>query len=137
MAAVASGVLVVVNLINAMINLTDPTFTFTNWQYTVIMLGFVVLTIFLNTWGAPILPTLEIVSLVGHLAGWIVTTVALWVLCPRNDSVDVFTSFINNSGWSDMGASLILSQAVIIYCLMGSDSVVHICKYTLLSNFLI
>ena len=125
-AAIASGVFVVVTLIEVMINMTNSEFAFTSWQYTLIMLGFVVITIFLNTWGAPILPMLEIVSLFGHLAGWVLVIVALWVLCPRNSSADVFASFVDNSGWDNMGASLLIIQVFSLYCIMGSDSVVHI-----------
>ena len=122
----ASSVFVVVTLIEVMAEITNADFAFTNWQYTLIMLGFVVVTIFFNTWGAPILPMLETVSLFGHLAGWIVTIVALWVLCPRNAASDVFTSFVNSSGWENMGASLLITQVSVIYCNLGSDSVVHI-----------
>lgn len=128
MGAVASGIFIVVSLIEVMINVPDAAFAFTNWQFTLIMLGFIVITIFLNTWGAPILPMLETFSLFGHLGGWLLVIVALWILCPRNSAADVFTSVVNNSGWDNTGASLLLSQIFVLYCIMGSDSVVHICK---------
>jgi choline transport protein len=129
LASVASSVYVVVTLIEVMIDIFNESFSFTSWQYTLMMIAFTVLTIFLNTWGAPVLPMLETVSLIFHLAGWIVTIVALLVLCPKNSSVDVFTTFSNDSGWPNTGASLLITQVTILYCNLGSDSVVHICRF--------
>ena len=142
LASVASSVFVVTTQIQAMIEVTNPDYAFTSWQYTLIMLAFVVITIMFNTWGAGVLPTLEIVSLVGHIAGFIITIVPLLVLCPKNTAYEVFVDFENDSGYS-MGAAYLLSQVTIIYCVsnhdslyklflltcrknLGSDSVVHI-----------
>ncbi|KAF2471723.1 amino acid transporter, partial [Lindgomyces ingoldianus] len=126
LASVSSSTFVVTTLVEAMIDITEPDFAFPNWQYTLIMLAFLVLTIFLNTWGARSLPMLETVSLFAHLGGWVVTFVALWVMCPRNSASDVFLNVVNNGGWSNVGTSCLISQVTVIYCNLGSDSIVHI-----------
>lgn len=125
LASVASSVFVVTTQIEAMINVTKPDYAFTNWQYTLIMIAFVVITIVFNTWGAKALPALETASLVGHLAGFIVVIVPLWVLCPKNSAHDVFVDFEANGGWS-IGPAYLVSQVTVMYCNLGSDSVVHI-----------
>jgi len=126
LASVASSTYVVTTQIEAMIEVYAPDFTFTSWQYTLLMWAFCLITIVFNTYAAGVLPTLEIISLVGHLLGFIVNLVPLLVLCPKNSAYDVFVRFENSSGYSSNGAAFLISQVTIIYCNLGSDSVVHI-----------
>jgi choline transport protein len=102
-ASVASSVFVVTTMIEALIEVTSPDFGFPNWQYTLIMLGILFITIFFNTWGAPYLPLIETISLYGHLGGFLVVLIPLWVMCPKNSASDVFTSVVNSGGWSSKG----------------------------------
>jgi choline transport protein len=53
LASCASSVFVCSTLIEVLIEITDTEFVFPNWQYTLISIAFMVLTIFFNTWGAP------------------------------------------------------------------------------------
>jgi choline transport protein len=119
LASVVSSTFVVTTLVEVMIDIYKPDFGFPNWQYTLIMLAFLVLTIFMNTWGAKVLPMLETISLVGHIAGFVVFFVALWVLCPRNSAHDVFVHVVNNGGWSNTGTSCLISQVTVMYCNLG------------------
>ncbi|TLD34554.1 amino acid transporter-like protein [Venturia nashicola] len=73
-ASVASSVFVCTTMIEAIIEFGEPEFAFPNWQYTLIMIAFLVLTIFFNTWGAPYLPFVETLSLYGHLGGFLVAS---------------------------------------------------------------
>ena len=114
-----SGVFVVTTLVETMINVTNPDFAFPNWQYTLIMLAFLVLTIFLNTWGARTLPMLETVSLFGHIGGFIIVLISLWVLAPKNSAHAVFTEVRNNGGWSNTGTSCLVAQVTVLYCNLG------------------
>ena len=125
LASVASSVYVVTTQIEAMIDVTMPDYAFSNWQYFLLMLAFIAITIVFNTYGAGVLPMLETVSLFGHLAGFIVVLVPLWVLCPKNSAHEVFVDFQTNAGWSP-GPAYLISQVTVIYCNLGSDSVVHI-----------
>lgn len=143
---VASGVFVVTTLIESMINVTNSSFAFLNWQYTLIMLAFLASTIIVNTLGAKVLPMLETISLFGHIGGFIVILIALWVLAPKNSAHAVFAEVINNGGWSNTGTSCLVAQVTVLYCNLGeicvvvakmnsadfcpgSDSAVHICEY--------
>jgi choline transport protein len=102
-ASVASSVFVVTTMVEALIDVTSPDFGFPNWQYTLIMLAFLFITIFFNTWGAPYLPLIETISLYGHLGGFLVVLIPLWVMCPKNSASEVFTSVVNSGGWSSKG----------------------------------
>jgi len=108
-----------------MINVTMPDYAFTSWQYTLLMLAFILTTVFVNTWLAPILPALEAVALVAHVAGFLMIIIPLWVLSPKASASDVFLQFSNESGWS-MGAAVLLCQVNSLYCILGSDTAVHI-----------
>ena len=119
LASVASSVFVVTTLVETMINLTDLSFAFPNWQYTLIMLAFLVLTIFLNTWGAPILPMVETISLFAHIGGFVIFLVPLWVLAPKDSAHAVFAEVVNSSGWSNTGTSCLVAQVTVLYCNLG------------------
>ena len=119
LAGCTGGVFVVTTLVESMIDVTNASFTFSNWQYTLIMLSFLVLTIFLNTWGAKALPMLETISLFGHIGGFVITLVALWVLAPKNPAHAVFAEVVNNAGWSNTGTSCLVAQVTILYCSLG------------------
>lgn len=103
LASVASSVYVLATQIEAIINVTRPDYALTNWQITLIMLAFTLVTIVFNTYGTPIFPQLEIGSLVGHIAGFFVVIIPLWVLCPKNSAHDVFLKFTDESGFNNMG----------------------------------
>ena len=79
----ASGYFIMSTLVEALVEVYYPNWSFTNWQSTLVMIFFLITTIYFNTWGARLLPAIEIVSLVFHLAGFVVTIVPLWVLAPK------------------------------------------------------
>ncbi|KAK5169166.1 uncharacterized protein LTR77_006475 [Saxophila tyrrhenica] len=126
LASVASSVYVCATQIQAIINVTRPDYAFTNWQITLIMLALTAVTIGFNTWGTPFFPQLEIGSLIGHIAGFFVVLIPLWALCEKNTASEVFTSFTDQSGFNNMGAAYLTCQVYVMYCNLGSDSVVHI-----------
>lgn len=129
LASVSSSVFVLTTLIQAIISVTNGDFSFPAWQYTLIMLAFLVVTVGFNTWGARTLPMMETVSLFGHIAGFVITIIPLWIMAPKNTASTVFTDVLNNGGWSNVGTSCLVSQISVMYCNLGSDSAVHICKY--------
>ncbi|EME81434.1 uncharacterized protein MYCFIDRAFT_38444 [Pseudocercospora fijiensis CIRAD86] len=137
LASVASSTYVVTTQIEAMIQVTNPEYAFARWQATLIMIAFTVLTIFFNTWGAPVLPGLEVACLVGHLAGFLVVLIPLWVLCPKNSADDVLLHFEDNSGWGNIGTAYLISQVYVMYCNLGSDSVVHISEEVEDASFIV
>ncbi|KAF2101597.1 amino acid transporter [Rhizodiscina lignyota] len=126
LASTASSVFVCTTLIQSLIEVTNADFVFPNWQYTLIMLAFLAVTIVFNTYLAQVLPMLETISLVGHVLGFFVTLIPLWVMCPKNSANDVFATFVDGGGWGNIGVACLISQTTVLYCNLGSDSVVHI-----------
>ena len=125
-ASQASGPFLVTTLIQVIIQVTQPDFSFPRWQYTLIALAFLTITIGFNTWGAPFLPTLETWSLIGHVMGFIVVIVPMWAMSPKNSAHEVFLEVVNNSGWGSIGGACPINQVSVLYCILGSDTAVHI-----------
>lgn len=156
-ASFASSVFVLATLVEAIIDIRNADFLFSSWQYTLIMIAYLLITIVFNTWGARLLPVIETTSLFGHLAGFLITIIPLWVMAPKNSTRSVFLDVINNGGWSNTGTSCLIAQVSVMYCNLGeslksrivelslvswlikwghigSDSAVHICKYPISSH---
>jgi choline transport protein len=127
LASVTSAMFLSATQIQALINITDSEYAFTSWQYTLLMIGVLLVMIAFNAWGDNILPAIETASLWAHVLGFIITLIPLWVLCSKNSASAVFTEVVNNGGWSNTGAGCLVSQATIMFCILGSDSIVHIC----------
>ncbi|KAH9907150.1 amino acid/polyamine transporter I [Xylariomycetidae sp. FL2044] len=128
LASLASSVYVIAFQVQACLNVTRPDYEFTGWQIVLIMWAILAATVAFNTWGSSFFPQLETMSLIGHVVGFFVVMIPLWVLCEKNSAYDVFLSFSDQSGWDDMGMAYILSQIYVIWCCFGSDSIVHIAE---------
>ena len=127
LASQTSGPFLTMTLIQVMINVTRPDYAFTNWQYTLACLAFIASTVFFNTWAAKTLPLLEAGALWIHLFGFLVVIIPLWVLAPKELCLTMCSlSFVNDSGYSNMGTAVLLNQVYSLYCILGSDTAVHI-----------
>lgn len=130
-ASLAGGTYVLADLIGVCVGLVWDGFAFTAWQLFLVILALLLVTIALNTAGARVLPALEVASLVGHTLGLVVFVGVLWGMCrPLNGARDVFLSWENGSGWADYGAACLLTQVSIIWSMLGSDTIVHICEFS-------
>jgi choline transport protein len=122
LASTASSVFVCTTLVQSLVAITETDFLFPNWQYTLIMLAFLVITIFFNTWGAGSLPSIETMSLFGHLACFFVVTIPVLVMCPKNSAKEVFTSVVDKGGWGNVGTACLVAQVSVLYCNLGTSA---------------
>lgn len=118
LASTASSAFICTTLIQSLAAVKDTDYTFSNWAYTLVTLLFLILTIFFNTLGASSLPMIETISLVGHLAGFCVIIIPVFVMAPKNSGKEVFTSFTTDSGW-DIGTACLITQIPVLYCNLG------------------
>jgi amino acid transporter len=126
LSSIAASYYISATQVQSLVNVYLPELDFTQWQLTLMMTAVAVITILLNTIAAPILPAVEIASLFVHASGFLVITIVLLVLCPKNGAADVFLTFTNDSGYESLGATILTSQVYILFCILGSDSVSHI-----------
>lgn len=128
LSAVSGAVFVCTTLLEAIAQVKNPAYHIPDWQYTLIMLGLLALTVAFNTVWAKAMPMVETVSLFGHLAGFLITVVPIWVMAPKTSPSDVFLEIVNSAGWPNVGISCLVSQVTVLYCILGSDSAVHMGK---------
>ena len=78
------------------------------------------------------LPTIEIGVLFLHLLGFFGVLIPLWVLAPRNSTMNsakmVFTQFEDLGGWPTQGLSFMVGLLTSVYGLLGADSAVHMAE---------
>ncbi|KAF4459990.1 amino acid permease 2 (AAP-2) [Fusarium albosuccineum] len=112
LASFASSCYTIAFQVQACINVTMPDFAFTTWQIALIMWAVIAVTVAFNTWGTAFFPQLETSSLVGHILGFFVVMIPLWVLCDKNSAHDVFLQFTDQSGWNNMDSIAHLAEEV-------------------------
>ena len=120
LASTASSVFVCTTLIQSLAGVKDDTYTFTPWQYTLMMLAFLGITIIFNTTAAGVLPKIETISLFGHLGGFFLVIIPVVVMAPHNSAKDIFTTFASSSGW-DVGTACLITQISVLYCNLGKS----------------
>jgi choline transport protein len=72
-----------------------------------------------------ILPAISVLGGVFNVAGMIAWAAVFLAMAPRNSADFVFTTFINESGWSSKGWVFTLSLYVPMYGMYGTDSTLH------------
>lgn len=130
LASLAGGNYVCAELVQVCVRLAWPGHgPMPSWQLFLVLLALLLVTVVLNTLGARVLPLLEIVSLVGHVLGFVVFVGVLWGRNrPLNTPREAFLGFENGSGWDNYGMACLLTQVSIIWSMLGSDTIVHICE---------
>ena len=125
----ASGYFIMSTLVEALVEIYYPDWGFARWQSTLVMIFFLITTIYFNTWGAKLLPGIEVVSVLFHMAGFVITIVPLWVMAPKNSASDVFGGIVNGGGWSNAGTSFFVGTITILFSNLGPDAAVHIGRF--------
>lgn len=108
----------------AMVALSDPTYTPQGWHGCLFTIGLTTAAIFFNTIIFRQLPLMEGIVVVFHIFGFFAVVVTLWVMGPRGGSETV-TTFSSN-GWSSTGLSCLVGILSPIITLIGADSQCHL-----------
>jgi choline transport protein len=73
-----------------------------------------------NVWGYRVLPMIEKLAMVLHIAFFFVIFIVALVLPPeRKSAAFVFTTFINRSGWKEDGIAWLLGLLTSSYVMVG------------------
>ena len=95
------------------------------WHGTLLTCAVACFSVFFNTFLVKKLPLVEGIVLIIHIFGFFGVLVTLWVLGPRGNAHDVFTTFNNYGGWSSNGLSAIVGILAVMIPLLGADGAVH------------
>lgn len=114
-------------MVQGLIVLNDPTYVFKRWHGTLLYWAFLAMALVINVWGSRILPHVEYVSMVLHVALFIVLLVVICVVSPIKNSADfVFTDFENETGWQNDGIAWCVGMLSSAYVLVGYDGATHL-----------
>lgn len=112
--------------IQALLVLNNPGYVYETWHGTLLTIAVSLFSVFFNTFLARELPMAEGIVLVIHIFSWLGIIVTFWVVSPMADAKTVFTTFQDNGGWGNIGASTIIGITASILPLVGADAAVHI-----------
>jgi len=116
------------NLVQDLITLTHPSFTWTQWQGTLLAIGVVSFAVLINIFAPTRVPLIEGIAVTVRPFGIASILIVLLVLAPKNNAHDAFLHFWNDSGWSSDGQAFMVGVPILALSLLGFDSVVHMCK---------
>ncbi|KAK9425937.1 putative Amino acid permease [Seiridium unicorne] len=99
-----------------------------HYQATLIFWLILIYSAVMNIWGHKLLPTVNLLSAVLHVLGFLAIFITLAVMAPKNDSSFVFVDFMNSSGWSNDGVSWLVGLLSAVYPFLGYDAACHLAE---------
>ncbi|KAF7535331.1 hypothetical protein G7054_g5472 [Neopestalotiopsis clavispora] len=127
-AALASCCYAVSCLTLALVETNNPSYEAQNWHQTLLTIAVAVSATIVNIFLTRKLPLTASIILFLFVLGFIATVVPLWVLVPKNSTIDVFTEFSNFGGWSSTGAACIIGSITSTASFFGVDGVAHMAE---------
>jgi len=115
-------------MIQGLITLDNSDYEPKNWQGTLLAWLVIVVAIFINIVVPGLLPKFEIFILVFHVAGFITIVSLLWVYSPHGTPAFVFTTSLNEGGWSTQGLSYCVGFLGNVATFVGADASVHMAE---------
>lgn len=112
--------------IQGLIILNYDTYEPQRWHGTLLMWAVLAIFIVTNIWGIRLLPSIELMGGIFHVALFIIIVVALVTLAPRSTPEFVFTEFINEGGWANDGVSWCIGLLTVVYCFVGKFTMTRI-----------
>ncbi|PYI06804.1 putative GABA permease [Aspergillus sclerotiicarbonarius CBS 121057] len=123
----ASAPFLAATMIQGLVVLNHETYEMERWQSTLIYWALVGLGTVINIWGSRLLSFVEGMSLLVHICAFIANVAVMWACSPTKHSAEfVFTSFVNNSGWSSNGVAWSIGLLSSCYVLAGCDGAIHL-----------
>ena len=111
--------------LQGIIVLAQPAYVPTSWQTVLIFWATMLFAVIVNSTTGKVLARFEGFVLVLHLAGFFGVLVPLVYFAPHNDARTVFTTFVNEGGWSSQTLSFLVGFPLVASSFLGGDSAVH------------
>ncbi|KAL4738369.1 amino acid/polyamine transporter I [Aspergillus similis] len=123
----ASAPFFAATMLQGVIVLNHESYGMDRWQGSLIYWALIALAAAINIWGSRLLSLVESVSLLIHVSAFIAIFTILWVCSPDKHSAEfVFTTFLDNSGWSSDGVAWSIGMLSSCYVLTGYDGAIHL-----------
>ncbi|KAH9909533.1 GABA permease-like protein [Xylariomycetidae sp. FL2044] len=127
-AGTAGGAFFNGTLLQGMIAAYDRSYIPTRWQGTLFVLAICLVQGIVNTLFVSQLPTLQKISFIPHVLGWIPVVAVLWTLAPQASASDVFLNWQSLGGWKNTGVSVLVGSITLVYFLICSDCAAHVAE---------
>ena len=125
-ASVASAAYVCGTLIQGFIELVDSEYQPQLWHATLLLYGTLGLAIFTTTFAGTVLPKIENMLFVIYVIGFFGALVPLVYLGPHGSAHDVFTTFLNEGGWSSQTLSFFVGISGNAFAFLGNQPQSHL-----------
>ncbi|KAI4261391.1 MAG: hypothetical protein L6R42_003407 [Xanthoria sp. 1 TBL-2021] len=128
-ATVASSSFLSGTIVQGMLVLAYPSYTFEAWHGTLLLYAVLVVALAFNTFLGKYLPLMESSILILHIVGIFVIMIPIVYLSPTKSSAhDVFVLFLDNGGYNNKGLAFFVGIIATIFSFAGADGAVHMCE---------
>jgi len=91
------------------------------WHGTLLMWAIMALTLLVNIWGFKLLPAIELLGGISHVAFFFALLIPLVLLSRRSSNEFVWETFLSQGGWDNSGVSYSVGLLTVVYCFVGSS----------------
>lgn len=124
-AVTASAAYLIGTLLQSVILMKKSDYVPKPWQSMLFLWAILAFAVVINTVASKTLAHFEGVILVLHILGIFAVLIPLVYLSPHGDT-SLFTTFVNEGGWSSQGLSFMIGLPTSVFSLIGADSAVHV-----------
>lgn len=119
--SVASGTYLCGGLVQALIQLTVPSYAPTGWQGTLLSLAVMAACVFVAVFLNGLLPKIEIAILVLHVTAFVAILVTLASMGEHGDARSVFATFANDGMWPTQGLAVFVGMIGNAFAFVGKS----------------
>lgn len=106
-------------MIQGLLVLNYDGYNFQRWHGTLLFYAVILLSLFVNTYLARLLPKIEGTVLIIHVVGFFCVLIPLVYLAPHGTAKDVFAKFTNGGGWSADGLAFFVGLSTSMFSFIG------------------
>lgn len=122
--------MILAQTVTGIITFYNDTYVVQGWHTTLLMIAFLVMSVFCNLYLRRILAILETIGGVTHVIFFIVSITVLTTMAERSTAKFVFTTVVSGvSGWENPGICWNLGMAPLILALVNCDGVTHMSTF--------
>jgi choline transport protein len=116
---VSSIFFLVATQIQGLVVLNYPNYHGERWHGTLLMWAVLVINFAINVYAIKVLPMIQLMGGIFHVASFVMLVVPLVLLSPRSTAKFVFTEVLNEGGWKSDGISWCIGLLTVTYCFLG------------------
>lgn len=118
-AAVSSIFFQIATQIQGLLILNYPQYVSERWHGTLLMWAVLLLNFAINVYAINILPVIQVLGGIAHVAFFVMLIVPLILLSPRSSADFVFTTVLSQGGWKNEAISWCIGLLTVTYCFLG------------------